>query len=149
MKGKHYTIAVFCFMLLWPQLLLSAVYTWVDEKGVTHYSDQPVGTEPLKIELDQVQTYNLPASQRNKSKRVSDLLEHNRKEKEQVHTEELAREKGREQQCQRSKKQLKVYQEAGYLYEEDDQGNKKILSKEQRVEALTKATQMVEHWCKK
>jgi uncharacterized protein DUF4124 len=39
------------------------IYKWVDENGVTHYSDQPhPGAQ--KIQLQAVQTYKAPAAQR-------------------------------------------------------------------------------------
>jgi hypothetical protein len=55
------------FSLMWVAVAAlastAAVYKWVDENGVTHYSDQPhAGAQ--KIQIQAVQTYKAPASAR-------------------------------------------------------------------------------------
>jgi hypothetical protein len=53
------TIAFIVMMLMWGSALPATVYKWVDENGVTHYSDQPhPGAQ--KMEVDAVQTYSAP-----------------------------------------------------------------------------------------
>jgi hypothetical protein len=55
------------FTLMWVAVSAfagtAAVYKWVDENGVTHYSDQPhAGAQ--KIQIQAVQTYKAPVGQR-------------------------------------------------------------------------------------
>jgi hypothetical protein len=45
--------------LAWGIALSATVYKWVDEDGVTHYSDQP-HPGATKIEIDSPQTYTAP-----------------------------------------------------------------------------------------
>jgi hypothetical protein len=56
---------VFTLMCIVAAAAVSAatIYKWVDENGVTHYSDQPhPGAQ--KIQVQAVQTYKAPAAQR-------------------------------------------------------------------------------------
>lgn len=52
-------IALLIMSLTWAAALPATVYKWVDEKGVTHYSDQPY-PGAKKIEVEAVQTYSAP-----------------------------------------------------------------------------------------
>jgi len=53
------TIAFIVMMLMWGSAPAATVYKWVDENGVTHYSDQPhAGAQ--KLEVDSAQTYSAP-----------------------------------------------------------------------------------------
>jgi len=51
--------AVIVMSLMWGLALAATVYKWVDEQGVTHYSDQPY-PGAKKIDVQAAQTYTAP-----------------------------------------------------------------------------------------
>src|SRR5688572_24922204 len=56
-------IAFIAMLFMWGSALSTTVYKWVDENGVTHYSDQP-HPGATKLEVGAVQTYSAPAAPR-------------------------------------------------------------------------------------
>jgi hypothetical protein len=52
-------IILLIMSLAWASVPAATVYKWVDDKGVTHYSDQPY-PGAKKIEVQAVQTYSAP-----------------------------------------------------------------------------------------
>jgi hypothetical protein len=52
-------LALAVMSLMWVIALPATVYKWVDENGVTHYSDQP-HPGAKRVEVEAVQTYSAP-----------------------------------------------------------------------------------------
>ena len=124
------------------------IYTWKDKSGITNYSGQPSEHGADKVEARHIPTYKSPDQQRvHQQGRVSEVLEFERRSREQQIAQQN---KTREQQkaaCARAEKELNSYLQAGYLYEKDDHGNKKILGQEERAQATAAVRREKERLC--
>lgn len=124
------------------------IYTWKDKSGITNYSGQPSGHGADKVEARQIPTYKSPNKQRvHRQGRVSEVLEFERKSREQQIAQQNETREQQQEECARATKELNSYLQAGYLYEKDDHGNKKILGHEERAQATNAVRREKERLC--
>jgi hypothetical protein len=45
----HKYLILLSFFVIPPQLVMAAVYRWVDERGVTHYGEKPPENRPARV----------------------------------------------------------------------------------------------------
>ena len=138
-------IFLFC---AWP--VYAGIYRWVDADGKVHFGDRPPAAE-TKEEMTIPQT---PASPGTSSDRATDrkrLLEQIQTERENRREEARKRadkKKERERRCVLAKDRLRIYTESSSLYDLTQDGERRVLSFEERERVTTNAEQAVKRWCK-
>ena len=127
------------------------VYRWVDKDGAVHFGDKPANKQSAeKVEIkSNAGTGN--QNQSNRLKRQQHLLSVMDEERK-INEQKQAMEKKDKQvvisNCKRARKMLDNYLRSGVLFDVDKSGNKIYLSDQQREEAIKRARDDVEYWCK-
>jgi hypothetical protein len=125
------------------------VFKCTDASGAVQFTDHPCGTESTVFpkgaspgEADQAD------EQLQKTRRLLDAMEHERQEAEQQKAEQQAAMERRKQQCARARDYLNNVNRASHLYRLDEQGNRVVLSDQERASATEEARARVAQWCK-
>ena len=132
-----------------------AVYKWVDENGVIHYSDQPVDQKSKEIEIrssiSEEKAAKARAESQAKMAKYQQQLENEAKLKKEEQIK-LAKDKqakeSLESGCDSAKNQLNLMKQQLRLVETDAQGELKYLSDEERAARVKEATQFIDKNCK-
>ncbi len=131
------------------------IYRWVDDQGRVHFSDNA----PAKTEKDGVQaeSIDLKVPKAVENPELRQFYQENRKrlqaldkEREEERVRDLERAKKtekRERFCARLKRQYNNNQNAGYLYQFDDKGDKTIFADQQREEYQSKLKKRIKKFC--
>jgi len=143
---------VFCLVIALLTFLpdVSAeIYKWVDENGRVHFGDKPSADDAVKVIIKKVPAKDVILEQhREKQRRLLDIYDEERKEKQQNQAKILAEIKKREAKCTKAKAYLEATINASYLYNKtDDAFNPRILTDAERAIATAKAEQHVKYWC--
>ena len=138
-------------LLLLPGIAAAGVYKWTDENGKVHFGDRPPETGAKEIPIKQAPPAENRVRAREQLDRQQKLLdaydeERQIKAKDRAKAEKLKAR--REKNCRIARARAEKYRTSTYLYEQDEAGNKKILSHAQRAAAEEKARADVAHWCK-
>lgn len=132
--------------------LWGAVYKWVDENGNVHYGDRPPSSATGSEEIDPSAVASPPdpvrEKRREKRDRLLDAFQDERRQKKAVADKARADKARRETNCALARKQLGALEHARYLYIPDSGGNRRVLSDEQRDNALANARGEVQKWCR-
>lgn len=125
------------------------VYKWVDEHGKVHYGDRPpaaAAATEVEIEDGQAPTAT-DTERRDKTRRLLDAIESERKQEQQAADRERARSAQRERNCAISKRRVEILQRANSVSVTGDDGKRKYLDDQARAAALVRAKQLVREWC--
>lgn len=123
------------------------IYKWVDEKGVTHFSESPPPDgKATKVEVK-------PTG--DEKPRVDDWkereLESRQRRTQKESAEEQARvkeERERTQRCSRAREGLDTVKNSRRVYRLDDKGERVYLEDKDRPDAIEKWSQEVERYCR-
>ena len=124
------------------------IFRWEDEHGRVHYGDRPPDRHArrLDVDTDPPEDRHL-GERRERRERLLEALAAARREREAA--EQRAREarRERERRCAEARERLRSYATAGYLYEEDAQGRRRVLTAAEHDRARAEAQALVEKWC--
>jgi hypothetical protein len=140
-------------LVLGAAALQAGVYRWVDDQGRVHYGDKPptVGAEELEVPVQKPETNATEAkSEEQRALERERLLQRFQedRDKKREQAKKRAEEKAeRKRLCALAKDQLRVYTEATGLYDLDEEGERKVLSFEERERVTREAEQEVKRWC--
>ena len=144
-------ILLFLSVFLFSQhkSVLAEVYKWTDEDGRIHYGDRPDGKNPQQININETN----PNSGENidrmeKRQRLLNVLDEERQQRDEMKAEEKIAEQKRQANCDKAKTYLQSAVNSSFLYEDTgDPLNPKILTNEERKNAIDKAEDDVKTWC--
>ncbi len=141
--------------ILWPLIVVTStvqagdVYKWVDDNGRTHYGDTPPDETASAVEIETGKPSVSPHLQERRKKRgklLQQFAEERRQEAEAA--EKLAAEKAeRERQCKRTRNQLRQYEHSPYLYETNEDGERRILNDAERAAEQERLRQFLQEHC--
>ena len=133
----------------------AAMYKWVDEKGVTHYSETPPpeGTQSKKLDLaptpPSATTAHPETAEDWKSRELE--LRKSRLRKEHAEADEKARAEqdaqGRKNRCITARNRLDVLQGGGGIYHLNERGERVFMSDEERGAEVVKWRAAVKTYC--
>lgn len=136
------TITMLLLLFVLPFSLRAEIYKWVDEHGNTHYGDKPVEqSEQIQVDIEKKGHLKTTQGREDRRRKLVESMEEDRIRKEEEKAEEIKQRNRRKRQCVVAQDRLKAYERAGYLYDLDKDGNRVIVSKEDRqkvTEALRK-----------
>lgn len=143
---------MFCLSSIYfAQVHAESVYKWVDTQGNTHYGDRSQGnaTQTLRVTppppVDEASQQRLQAlkKQGSASTLKKDALPTTAAEKPGPSKEEM------EKNCSLAKENLAQLEGVGaLLFETDKEGNRRLLTLEERSKTTETMHQETERWCK-
>ena len=142
-------ILFLCACLAAPLALAQQMYKWVDDKGVTHYSESapPEGTKGVaKVEVKTTTPDKPP---------VDNWREHEQQAKEartkQAIAEEARRqqeERGRAGKCSAAQRRADSLKNRGRIYSLNEKGERVYLEDKERAAQLEDANQEIASYCR-
>jgi hypothetical protein len=126
------------------------IYTWVDDNGQTHYSQQPPASgeaETINVPLPP------PIDQEQAQQEVDELIEQQQaretaaEEAQQEQQSEAERQAAIEQNCATAQSNLQLYQDNPGRRFLDEEGNAYRLSEEERQQKIDETQQQIEEFC--
>jgi len=148
-SGRWWLGALMTATLASP-LAAEGVYKWTDEKGRTHYGDRPLGGDSRPIDVKPAPLAEDPASseRRERSRKLLDELAESRAEKAAADTKAREESAQRQAACAEARDRLYDYEHAGYIYETDEHGNRRILNDAEHAQALAASREAVTQSCR-
>lgn len=137
-------------IFLIPPLLHAEVYKWTDENGQVHFTDRPRQAKSDQVEEVKIHSTNQAGISHDRKAKREKLLDVFQEEREDAAAEKMTlreKRKERERRCEEAQKNLKTYQEAGYLFRLDADGEKVVLDDTEHHKAMQKAREDVDAWC--
>jgi len=130
-----------------------AIYKWVDEQGITHFSEQPpldVEAERTTVSLRHTNRQALQTRLDNRTLKNEAVATRKQHEKEQA-SEEQARDERNQQirtdNCDRAKTRVLTYNTARRLYRPLEDGERDYLTDEELDSQRADAQKLVDEWC--
>ena len=124
------------------------IYKCADATGAVQYSDRPCSGVSTyigkKTAPPQAQE---PDDQLQRTRRLLDAMQQEREQAKQEKTQQKAAVEKRKHDCLNARDDLRNITQAGHLYRLDEEGNRVILSDEERNRATEAARARVAQWC--
>jgi hypothetical protein len=139
------------FLLFVAQSAGAGVYKWVDEKGVTHYSEAPPqGRKSEAIRIDPPPPPGATPPGKSLREQESEFLERQLRRQQQEEADKRAREDkaANEARCAAARERLERLQAARRVFRRDAQGEPVIMSDEERQAAIEETAGQIEATCK-
>jgi hypothetical protein len=125
------------------------VFKCTDADGTVQFTDHPCGTDSTVIPKRATPPdADDPNEQLRKTQRLLDAMRHERQQAEQHKAEQQAAAEERKRECARARDYLSNVNWASHLYRLDEQGNRIVLSEQERASATGDARARVAKWCK-
>jgi len=127
------------------------VYKWVDEKGVTHYSESPPPDNKKATKVDTGPSV-APAPARDDWKQKE--LDSKRRTLEKHQADEASQKKAaydenvRKGRCRSAQRDLQILETQAPVYQTDDRGQRKYLEDRDRSAGIARARHDVETYCR-
>lgn len=148
-------------ILIWffSATVQAEVYKWVDDKGVVHYEDKPRdGSQAVGMQFDKTESEADPKSgpksgeedkisRDEKRRRIADAMEEDRLEKKEARERKKAERKRNKRKCNQLKDKMKRIKNAAGLYKLDKDGNRVILSDNQRSKNEKRLSNQIKKYC--
>jgi hypothetical protein len=124
------------------------IYRWTDANGDVQFGDRP----PVGAQVEEIRVRNRGGAQGDiaRQERTERLLQEFETERAERAEQEAAAEREaaeRAAACDEARNRHFEYQNSGYLYEWDENGEKRVLSDAQHREARAEARADVDKWC--
>jgi len=124
------------------------VYKWTDKDGRIHYGDRPTAADAETIEVKPAPQPDTGIEERReKQRKLLELINEEREEDKQKQVAIEREKKERQINCENVKKYYEQLKTAGGLFKEGEDGNRVVLTDEERVSAETQAMENMEYWC--
>jgi len=128
--------------------LQAAIYKCADAQGETQYSDKPCsGNASVFVPKAAPAPAGDAAARADKTQRLLRAYDVENAEKQRKAAEVLAAREDAEQKCSRARDRLRGVTQARAVYRLDDEGNRVVLSFEERAASEEKARAEVARWC--
>ncbi len=148
----NYIVAFSVLFLTWLAPATARTYRWVDENGVTIYSQSrpPSGTNATVIKAPPPAPASESSGTTNKLKARLEASEKAKKEKNEAKEKEektIRNAEIKKQNCENAKKNLSSLELHPRIKKKMDDGEYKILSDEERTADIEKAKKAIKKYC--
>lgn len=146
--------AILIFLIALPAY--SEIFKWVDAQGNAHFSDKPVDeqsstqiyvAEPEKMKSENSDSAQNQESRDERRRRLADAMQEDRLKKKEEKTKQREQEAELNKKCIYAKDQLRQYEDSGYLYRLDKEGNRVIMSDEHRTSTINNLRGQIKKHC--
>lgn len=153
MNNKHLA-SILLFLFTLPAH--SEIFKWVDEQGNTHFSDKPVDEQSstqvsvAEPETRKPESNNSVQDQEDRDerrRRLADAMQEDRLKKKGEKEKVRAQQEEQNKQCIYAKDRLRRLEDSHYLYNLDKDGNRVIVSDEQRQTNIDKFRAEIKKHC--
>jgi len=126
----------------------AGIYKWVDENGVVHYGEQPVGDNAEQVNIrtnETTQTRKIPL------KSEEEIAEEEKREKaarEKKASEPRISAAEKRSRCKQARHELEVINSRGRLREINKKGEYYYLTEEQRQKRISRAKKDIRKYCR-
>ena len=124
------------------------IFKCTGANGVVQFTDHPCDTDatliPRKATPSEAEG---PDEHLRKTRRLLDAMRQERQQEEQQKAQQKAAAEKRQHECVGARDYLRNITRASHLYRLDEQGNRVILSDEERSRATSDAHERVAKWC--
>jgi hypothetical protein len=128
------------------------VYKWTDANGKVHYGDRTAAggstAEKMEIKAKAPQADSGSIEHDERTRRLLNQYQDEQAEADTAKAEKEKNEANRKHNCQVARDLLQKYRTAAYLYDKDKNGERVVLSDEQRAKAEADTQKEVDKWCK-
>jgi hypothetical protein len=125
----------------------AAVYKWIDANGKAQYSDKPhPSAKPLSLPKNDTPSQTDDARDAERQRLLDVFAEEREERKAQDLSNKIQREE-RERACAKAKRRVHEYRHAGYLYDKETDGYRRVFNDDEHAKALRDADMAVEQWC--
>lgn len=150
--NKRSLITITILLLIWIDPTLARTYRWVDENGVTIYSQSPPPSgKATIIKTPPPSSSSKPGETLEKLRaRLNEVNESNKKKSEAKAKEKKAAEDTETNQriCESAKKHLAYLEQSGRIKKKMEDGNYKILAEEEKTAEMDKTREAISEYCK-
>jgi hypothetical protein len=146
-------MAFSCLLVTIVMAQTASVYRWVDENGITHFTDLPPEsadvqntgiryqrTNPAAVQARLNQNQEAAQANRENLAEASERAAETREEKK-------ISERERKERCQKAREQSTSYDTAHRLYRRTPDGGREYLSDDEIDKARSEADKSVSEWC--
>lgn len=142
--------ALFLLLVLNAHVVAAEIYKWTDEKGNVHYGDKPTTTgKQIDVTKAAAKTGNLPEKSREERRRkLLQAMDEDRLDKKTRQAKQKKQKARHRTRCINAKDRLRVYEQAGSLYDLDKDGKRVTLSNEERQRVTAKLRSNINKYCK-
>ena len=143
-------IALSVMLLAWVPAS-AEIRKWVDEDGQVHYEDSPkAGSSARQSAIPESEEQALSEEQERlqKQKRLLEVMESERRAKQQEKEKTDQERKEAAAKCENSQQELTRRQDARYLYRKGADGERQVLSEEERAAVTAEVEAAIKKWCK-
>jgi hypothetical protein len=143
-----------CLLAAWFLLstpAVAAVYRWVDENGVAHFTDRPPpGVQSRTVEMPAFPAarYVSDGERKARQQKLLDMYEEERAGKREEREKRQAEKRERETRCNYAQDRLRRYEAAPVLYIPLQGGERRVLSDAERDKAIEETREAVKSWCR-
>ncbi len=124
-------------------------YKWLDANGRTHYADRPDAADAIPLEFAGAREPDPQRLQRDQRRdRLLDAWADERAERKAREDAERKEREAREARCEQARQVLGEYLQAAYIYDQDGDGQRRILSDAEHTEAISRARAAVAQSCR-
>lgn len=130
-----------------------SIYKWIDENGVTHFSEQrPQGVESerLSVKVNSGFRGDSSGTADSSTESFARSREARQEKREQAaeDAERAAQQKAiREENCAKARERLNTYETSRRLYREREDGEREYLTDDELDQARADSRELVKEWC--
>ncbi len=126
------------------------IYKWTDEQGNIHYGDKPnKRASEVQVDISKKGHISTDTDRQLKRKNLIDAFNKDREYENKQKSEAQKKNKKLKRACIRAKDQLRNYTKARALYDLDKDGNRIIISDEERNSATQNLKNNINKYCGK
>ena len=152
MEKRFQLIAGALLAIIMAAPLQAALYQWTDENGRVHFSDRPSHESAQQKKMPKTKPsgarQSIPEDRQQRRQRMLEVYEKERAEKREAAAEAKQEKEERKRRCIKAKVDYENYNTAGAIYEYQEDGGRKYLSKEQRSDYISRLKAKVDKYCK-
>lgn len=134
--------------------LHAQVYKWVDEKGVTHYSESPPEKDKDKSKAKKIDTTpatgNAPGGTPKAAKSASDMeleFRQRQNQRDQQSRNESQQRERQQANCADARRNLARYQEQVSLFRRNDKGEREYIEDRERQAEISRTQSYIDRNC--
>lgn len=121
-------------------LAYGEIFKWVDDQGNTHYGDKPNDDQSAtRLNIEEPESKKVipdDADRDERRRRLADVMQEDRLKKKEEKQKALEEKKELDKKCVYAKDQLRQYEDSGYLYRLDKDGNRITMPDEHRTAVI-------------
>jgi hypothetical protein len=124
------------------------MYRWVDAEGKTHFGDRPPQQNAQSIHLPRSKNPQVSTDRTQRTERLVEQFASERNQRATDRAKVLQAAESRKARCREAQNRARDALQAGYLYDYDEQGHKRVLSDVEHKAAIARVSQDAERICK-